>query len=72
MKDFDIDLKERLVTHKPSGIEISFYEYTNERDWEISDTAMLRDNPSWPGDRAELARMAKQAAMAAGMRSHKP
>jgi hypothetical protein len=72
LEDFDVDLTERLVRHKPSGIEVSFYEYTNESDWERSDTAMLRDNPSWPGDRAEIAHMAKAAAIAAGMKFHKP
>jgi hypothetical protein len=70
-RDFDVDLVERLVRHKPSGIEIEFYEYPNEEDWKRSDSALLRDNPIWPGDRYELARSAKQAAMAAGMKAHK-
>jgi hypothetical protein len=72
LEDFDVDLAERLVRHKPSGIEISFYEYLNEEDWKKSDTATLRDNPFWPGDRYELARLAKEAAVAAGMTSRKP
>jgi len=72
LEDFYVDLAERRVVHKPSGIEIEFYEYTNEQDWKKSDSAMLRDNPFWPGDRAELARAAKETALAAGMRSRKP
>ena len=70
--DFDVDLVERMVRHKPSGIEIEFYEYPNEEDWKRSDSALLRDNPIWPGDRYELAGLAKQAAVAAGMKAHKP
>ena len=72
IEDFDVDLPERLVRHKPSGIEVSFYEYLTEDDWNKSDSAVLRDNPFWPGDRYELARIAKAAAVAAGMKSHKP
>jgi len=72
MEDFDVDLTERLVTHKPSGIEVSFYEYLSEDDWKKSDSALLRDNPFWPGNRYELARVAKDAALAAGMMSRKP
>jgi hypothetical protein len=71
-EEFDVDLAERRVVHKPSGIEIEFYEYTNEQDWKKSGSAMLRDNPFWPGDRAELAQVAKEAAIAAGMQSRKP
>jgi hypothetical protein len=72
LDDFDVDLAERLVRHKPSGIEVSFYEYLSEDDWKKSDSAVLRDNPFWPGNRYEIARIAKEAALAAGMRSHKP
>ncbi|HEY3910543.1 MAG TPA: hypothetical protein VGM07_11715 [Stellaceae bacterium] len=72
LQDFDVDLIERLVRHKPSGIEIEFYEYPNEEDWRRSDSALLRDNPIWPGDRYELACLAKQAAVAAGMKAQKP
>jgi hypothetical protein len=71
-EDFYVDLAERRVIHKPSGIEIEFYEYTNEQDWKKSGSAVLRDNPLWSGDRADLARMAKDAALAAGMQSRKP
>ena len=71
-EDFDVDLAERRVVHMPSGIEVEFYEYTNEQDWERSGSALLRDNPFWPGDRAEIALMAKEAALAAGMKSRKP
>jgi len=72
LEDFVVDLAERRIVHRPSGIEIEFYEYLNENDWDKSDSVLLRDNPFWPGDRAEIARKAKEAALAAGMRSRKP
>lgn len=71
-EDFDVDLLARRVTHRPSKIVVSFYEYLNEDDWQKTDSATLRDNPSWPGDRYELARMAKEVAMARGMKARKP
>jgi len=70
--DFEIDLTRRLVTHKPSKIGLSFYEYQTELDWEQSDTVTFRDNPKWPGDRRKLAAAAKVAAVAAGMTARKP
>ncbi len=66
--DFDVDLSERKVIHKDSGIWFSFYEYPNEDDWERTDSVIYRDNPDWVGDRRELAAAAKHAAMARGMR----
>ena len=65
--EFDVDLVERTVLHKPSGIWFSFYEYNNEKDWEQSDSVTYRDNPSFAGDRMKLAAAAKQAAIAKGM-----
>jgi hypothetical protein len=72
VKDFDVDLAERRVTHKPSGIVVSFYEYSTEDDWRKSDSVTLRDHPSYKGDRRELARAAKEAALAMGMTKQKP
>ena len=69
--EFDVDLRERRVTHRPSRIVVSFYEYTNEEDWRKADSVTLRDNPSWPGDRYELARAAKAAAIARGMKARR-
>lgn len=71
-EDFDVNLEERRVTHKPSKIVISFYEYNSEDDWRKSDSATLRDNPEYAGDRLELARAAKEAALALGMTARKP
>jgi len=70
--DFDINLPERRVVHKASGIWFSFYEYLNEGDWLKSDSVIYRDNPGWNGDRMELAMAAKQAAVSGGMHAQKP
>jgi len=67
--DFDVNLSERKVVHKKSGIWFSFYEYLNEQDWRRSESVIYRDNPSWVGDRMELAAAAKQAAIVKGMRA---
>jgi hypothetical protein len=70
-EDFEVNLGERRVLHKPSGIVVSFYEYTNEDDWRRSDSVTLRDNPRWRGDRGELARAAKAVAVQEGMTATK-
>jgi hypothetical protein len=70
--DFDVDVAERSVTHKQSGIRFSFYEYLNESDWANSDSVIYRDNPAWTGDRLALAAAAKNAAIAKGMAARKP
>ena len=70
--EFDVDLEERSVFHRPSGIWFSFYEYTNEKDWERSDSVVYRENPSWTGDRRLLAAAAKRAAIAKGMKAMRP
>jgi hypothetical protein len=69
--DFDVDLAERKVIHKESGIWFSFYEYPSEDDWKRSDSVIYRDNPEWSGDRRVLAAAAKQAAMAKGMKGRR-
>ncbi len=70
--EFEVDLADRSVTHEPSGIRFSFYEYTVESDWLASDSVIFRDNPQWHGDRAELARSAKAAAVIGGMTAKRP
>jgi len=70
--DFDVDLLERRVVHKPSGIWFEFYEYLNEDDWKRSDSVVYRDNPDWPGDRMKLAAAAKKSAIERGMKARKP
>jgi len=69
---FDVDLFERKVVHKPSGIWFSFYEYPTEDDWRRSDNVVFRDDPRWEGDRMALARAAKAAALKAHMTARKP
>ena len=71
-RDFMVNLAERRVIHKVSGIWFKFYEYTNEEDWQRSDSVIYRDNPAWVGDRAELAAAAKEAAIDAGMTARRP
>jgi hypothetical protein len=70
--DFDVDLAERRVVHKPSGMWFEFYEYTTEDDWKRSDSVIFRDVPEWRGDRAQLAAAAKKAALAQGMMAKRP
>lgn len=72
LENFNVDLTDRRVTHKPSGIVVSFYEYPTEDDWWKSDSVTLRDHPSYKGDRRVLARAAKEAALAMGMTNQKP
>lgn len=69
---FDVDLAERRVTHRASGIWFSFYEYPNEDDWLKSDSVTYRDNPQWRGDRGLLAASAKNAAVVTGMTARRP
>jgi hypothetical protein len=66
-EEFDVDLVERRVVHRASGIWFSFYEYLREDDWLKSDSVTYRDNPRWEGDRNLLAASAKNAAIARGM-----
>jgi hypothetical protein len=66
--EFDVDLDERKVIHRESGIWFSFYEYPNEGDWKRTDSVIYRDNPAWEGDRRELAAAAKHAAILKGMK----
>jgi hypothetical protein len=70
--EFDVDLIERRVTHRASGIWFSFYEYLNEDDWLKSDSVTYRDNPRWEGDRNLLAASAKNAAVVGGMSARRP
>jgi hypothetical protein len=70
--EFDVDLVDRKVTHHPSEICFSFYEYRNERDWLSAAPAHYRENPEWEGNRFDLGLAAKRAAVAAGMKHSGP
>jgi hypothetical protein len=70
--DFDVDLLERRVVHRKSGIWFEFYEYADEADWLRTDSVIFRDNPRWEGDRRALAAAAKRAAISAGMTARVP
>lgn len=70
--EFEVDLLDRRVIHKPSGIWFEFYEYLNEDDWRRSDSVIYRDKPDWVGDRGKLAAAAKRAAIEKGMAAKKP
>lgn len=72
LSDFVVDLNERTVLHKPSGIWFSFYEYRDEHEWNESRSVIYRDNPSFFGDRLILAAAAKEAAIKQGMKARKP
>jgi hypothetical protein len=72
LEDFDVDLAERRVVHRRSGIWFEFYEYLNESDWQRSDSVTYRDNPKWGGDRNLLAAAAKRAAIEKGMTARRP
>ena len=65
--EFEVDLVERKVHHRPLGMVFSLYEYQSEAGWLKSDTTSYSDNPNWEGDRAELAEKVKAAALKAGM-----
>ena len=71
LEDFDVDLAERIVTHRPSRISFVFDVFLNEADWQRAEAKSWRDNAAWLGDSAELARMAKAAAIAEGMKAHR-
>jgi hypothetical protein len=69
---FDVDLLDRIVLHKPSGMWFQFYEYLNEDDWRRSDSVIYREVPNWKGDRNALAAAAKRAALERGMTARRP
>ena len=70
--EFDVDLGERRVVHRDSGIWFEFYEYLDDDDWRKSDSVTYRDVPTWRGDRNLLASAAKRAAIAKGMKARRP
>lgn len=71
-QEFDVDLCDRRVLHKPSKIWFEFYEYLDEADWQRTDSVIYHDNPNWPGDRRELAALAKRVAIEKGMKAQRP
>jgi hypothetical protein len=68
--DFTVDLKERRVTHK-SGAAAEFYEYPAEEDW-LKSLPHSYNDYLYPGPSWEFLRLAKEAALAAGMKHCKP
>jgi len=69
--EFAVDLAARSVTHGPSGIVFSFYEYDTAQDWFMAGASYMRDSPKWNGDRGALAVAAKAAATTEGMTARK-
>ena len=66
MDTFTVDIESRKVRHS-SGASASFYRYRNDEDWQRSDVVTLHNPDLYDGPHAELARRAKEAALAAGM-----
>lgn len=69
--DFAVDLANRKVWHT-SGAGATFHQYPNEYLWRISDVVMLHNPDLFKGAPEELARLAKRAALEAGMRHRYP
>jgi hypothetical protein len=67
MHNFTVDLQAREVRHA-SGAAASFYEYRSEADWRATDCVTLHNPDLYDGPAEELGRLAKEAALAAGMR----
>jgi hypothetical protein len=67
--EFDVDVSKRYAIHKPSGISFAFNRYPSEDDWKAASPKSFRDRPDWDADRMELAKAAKRAALAAGMKA---
>jgi hypothetical protein len=72
LSDFDVDLNERRVIHRTSGIWVQFYEYLSKEDWLKSDSITYREVPTWTGDRNILIGAAKRAAIEKGMTERRP
>ena len=70
--DFLVDLDDRTVVHKPTGIRFSFYEYQSEADWQKSTSVIFRADPNFQGEYGQLAAAAKRAAIQQGMKARKP
>lgn len=69
--DFTVDLAARRVTHR-SGAAVTFHEYPSERDWLRTDAVTLENPSLYDGPEFELGRLAKEAAIAGGMKRCKP
>lgn len=63
---FHVDLAARRVTHV-SGAAATFYEYPSEDEWRASDVVTLLNPRLYDGPEVEFARLAKEAALKAGM-----
>lgn len=69
--DFTVDLAARRVSHS-SGAAATFREYQNEEDWLRTDAVTLHNPSLYDGPEVDLARLAKEAAINAGMKRSKP
>jgi hypothetical protein len=72
--EFQVDLDRRRVTHVPSGTTFSFYAYESEQAWRAAgpSTASLADgSPAAGADLNALGRLAKAAAVGAGMKAQR-
>ena len=66
-EDFLVDLRERKVVHRHTGIWFTFYEHANQALWDADNSVAFHDKPEFHGDRRQLAENAKRAAVKAGM-----
>lgn len=68
---FEVDLDKRKVTHT-SGVEITYYDYYNDEDWQATDAGLMRNPSLFEGDIGELVAMAKRIAIQRGMGHRRP
>jgi hypothetical protein len=68
--EFSVDLDKREVHHK-CGASVSFYEYIEAEDW-LSAGGSVRNAYLFDGSAEEFLRLAKEAALAAGMPHERP
>jgi len=63
---FKVDIGSRTVSHS-SGAAARFYRYCTMDAWRASDSATLHNPDLYPGSASEFGRLAKEAALTAGM-----
>jgi hypothetical protein len=69
--DFTVDLATREVRHR-SGASVSYYEYLDADDWLSTSGGLTRNAYFFDGSCEEFLKLAKQAALAAGMTHRRP
>jgi len=65
--NFVVNLATREARHS-TGARATFREYQTEHEWLTSDVVIVHDPDFYPGLQSELAQLAKQAALKAGMK----